>query len=392
MQKGYQMWYQTSPLGDGVYCIHPVIGDFLRRYNSNREVREARNHITEVKIDYDGDLNELARSGNYLWRASTITPDRTRTVTPWCVGKLAAEEKAQEMGFDMAATNFECAELCEQCTFPVTCPFEVTLYRNEKGLYCSIDLHPEETGGFRDKFLFPDRSCKNQLCVGPVVVTKVDDRGNYGFITASMKQYSRPNEGLVAEYLVNDPATWGGMLQMIKTPFGPLTRLSVEKRNKHSGRVESVNNTILLEEYPGANKVRAAHWLENFVSGDEVSAKVTIEEEISVADFLCQGYQGCTISELSAKIKRVPFENLRSYRSIKFISDLFDAAVKHGVFKIYTFDNVNYVEVYDECLLEFALAFTKEEVDKIIGTVNKLNESATATFKSRIAKGKLRIN
>ncbi|MCM1232585.1 MAG: hypothetical protein NC489_20870 [Ruminococcus flavefaciens] len=390
MQKGYQMRYNIG--FDSEYYIRPVIGDFLSVYDSYREARRALDEIDEVEIDYDGDLNELAKSGTRLWRAQIFSTDE-HIVTPWCVGKLAAEKKAEEMGLDLSRATIIDAELCKQRSFPVTCPFEVTLYRNNKGLYCSVDLHPEETGGFRAKYLFPDRTCKDRLCVGPAIVTKISDRGNYGFITASMKQYSRPNEGLVAKYLANDPTLWGGTLQMLNTPFGPLTRLTVEKRNKYSGRIESVNNSILLEKHPCSDEIQSDYYLEHLVTDEgEVSSKVTIEEEISVADFLCQGYHGCTLAEFGAKIKRLPFENLRGYRSVKFISDLFDAAVKHGVFKIYTFDNVNYVEVYDEYLLEFALAFTQEEVEKIVGIVNKLNESATATFKSRIAKGKLRLN
>lgn len=395
--KTMQTVYRYHIPGDSYYWIDPVDilyvvkGDALNTSDSYRDAMRKLERIKEEQFCYDGDLDEFFRTHDNAWRyVMGGDLDHKTQVTEWYPTKDDAEKRAIELGFDMERSYYAVAELSIHKTYPVTVPFEVELYRNDRGLYCKVDLHPEESGGFNEKFYFPDRSCRDKLYSGKAIVTKVTDKGNYGFIVATMKQYSRPDEAVLAEFLAKNDEYWNqGKIEMLDTPYGKLTRISNIILNKHTNRIEHRDVWIATPEEDG--ELRHNYYLEHLVSDEIPRDTITVEEEISVADFLCQGYQSCTLSELSSKFTRIPFDITAKYRTVKYRTDLYDEVVKCGVLRSYKFNDVDFVEIDDSCMLRFAINFTQEEVDKLVAMVNSINESATNAIKKRLRKNQYKL-
>lgn len=392
MQTVYRNHIPGDWMLDPMDVLYIAKGDVTSRCTSHREAMNEIEQLREESICYDGDLNALSREQGEVYRY--VYPgniSRETRVTEWYPTREGASTRAVELGFDMNESYLAHADLAEQRSFPRATPFEVSLYSNDRGLYCKIDMRPDETGGFREKFYFPDKSCRDKLVPGTAIVTSVIDHGNYGFIVAAMKQYTRPDEQALAELLVGNDNYWNNTtIEMLDTPYGKLTRISHIVKNRHTQRVETQDCWIAIQDKDG---IQYDYYLEHLVMNEIDKSLVTIEETISAADFLCQGYQGCTLDEFGKKFTLVPFDlSSTRYRTVKYRTDLYDEAMKCGVFKSYKFDDIDYVEIDDTYLLRFAVDFNQEEVEKLISMVNRINESATNTIQKRIKSGKYRLS
>lgn len=391
MQTLYRYHIPGDYLLDPYDVLYIAKGDAISRRSTYNDAQRVLRQLIEEKTLYDGDLNEIAKNAGTMTRYITTYP--TKRATEWCIDANTAKARAVELGFDMEESYPMSADLSIRGVFPVTVPFTTTLYANSRGLYCEIDMHPEETGGWRRKYYFPDRSCKDKLVPGEMIVTKVIDRGNYGFVVGTMKQYSRPDEEQLAEFFAGDSTYWNfGILNFLNTPHGKLTQVVNNTRNKHTGKVDHQESWIALPDEDDHPKFKRDYYLNGLVEDEINNGTATVEETISVAEFLCQGYQGCTLAELGQRFKDIPFDTAGSYRTVKFRTDLYDEAVKYGIFtsRAFTF-NVDYIEVNEDHMLELAVDFKPDEVNTLVELVNRVNEQATTAMRNKIRKGKIAI-
>lgn len=262
-------------------------------------------------------------------------------------------------------------------------PTTATLYRNEKGLFCRLNLRPDLDGTIPGKIFFPDRSCTAELCEGPCVITEIKDKGNYGFFKGHMQQYKSPSDEALDDYLRDHDGLCDSFMRYMKGKFGEYISLIARPWGQSGGYIDWQKYLVQTD-----NEKVEEHTYGVFT--DDTTA--TITKEISVADFLCEGYHGCSFDELMGKFVSPAFQIHNATHSNKFVSHLFDDAVDAKFLRPMQSGNIFFVEIDKSNLIRSLMDFSREEMSELIQTVNGINKTANEAIKGKIKRGQIRIS
>ncbi len=142
--------------------------------------------VLEGVLYYEGDLDEILQE-----KREVFCYNKEHLARYFYFSKEAALQAARISNPEWVEEHSNIVRKCYICPAKykrVDLPVEAILSQNEKGLYCRMNLRPDVFGTrTAGKMYFPDRSCKNQLRPGPVVITEVFERTSYGFIVCHMK-------------------------------------------------------------------------------------------------------------------------------------------------------------------------------------------------------------
>lgn len=276
------------------------------------------------------------------------------------------------------------ARVHRQWLFPMSFPKTDNVVQGDKGLFVRLNLHPEIDGITRGKICFPDRECADKIRSGPVVITGAKDKGNYGFFTGHMVQYEWPDDDKLLDYIEKDGFMSRYHLTYVET--------------EHFGKI-----IVLSEKISLVNRYFPCHRALGVQNGDIVSISDTAVltdpgddiRSVDVADLLCREYMGCDFSNLTNQFIQIPDQwtkRLRIRKYDMYISDLMDDAVDSGIVTPRLLEeSVFFYEFSPYGLLATIHAFSKEEVEEIVKTVNQTNMAALEQVKSLAKRGKIRI-
>lgn len=340
---------------------------------------KGRGYYREVFLHYEGDLDGLVKNNEQVWFITdTISnPSLIESISKhFYFNREEAIEAAKKAGLEDAGVwNCHGVVIEDNDDYkPVQLPVRAIWAQGEKGLFCRLHLHPEEDGwGSNGKVFFPDRVCAGKLCTGPVIIQSVKDKGNYGFFTGEMVQYKAPTDEQMAEYVIQNDL-YDFKVRFMSGLFG---------------------SYVHIFGVPGAIDcfVQAAdgNVEKNYDMTEYGEAASYCTEAIQGVDLVCQGFQGCDFEEFYGRFVLFDFGAYRASHSIKFISKLFDEAIKYRFISLKTTNNVDFVEV-DKKQLMYALdQFSREEMAEIIAKVNEINNKANEAIRSKVRSGKVRL-
>lgn len=332
---------------------------------------------SEVELHYNGNLDDILKTTDVAWHivSSFIDPEISRH---YYFSREEAIAAAKAAGADAGVWCCYDCHIDTERFGPVKLPIRVNLLRSEKGLFCRLNLHPEENGyRAQGKVFFPDRRCADNLCEGPVIVKSVIDKGNYGFFVGEMVQYRAPSDEQVSQYIIEN-SLYGSKVRFMEGKFG--THVNIPDLSDTSF---SYLNCLVLG--PNGNVEKNC----DMTDYGEAASKCT--EEILGMDLVCQGYQGCNFADLYGQFARFSFKPHQSSWSTKFISKLFDDAIKCRFISLNTTNNVDFVEVDKEQLMYSLDQFSREEMAEIIAKVNEINTKANEAVAAKVRSGKLHL-
>lgn len=368
MEKTKVWWVNGTYIDDPTICF------------TRGDAKNLGGNDIEYDFAYTGDLND--RFDNQFFAYRVFHPNLN---TPWCFTEEEANRAADEMGVpsnDEEPRHIMRAHAMRPRLKPLTLPVTQYLYKNDRGLYCRLNLHPEIDGSFRvnGKLFFPDRSCADTLCEGYCVITETNDKGNYGFFKGHMQQFKAPSDELLDEY-IREHGLYDRTLRYMSGKFGTYVETIWIPDTWTTGYI--TDNRVLVETEDGK--------IEEYANlGVDPNARVT--KEISVADYLCEGYHGCKFDKLFNSFVRVVFNpGVNASVSDKYISDLLDDAVTEGMLQTFAFQNVFYVNVTSDGLARALMSFSRDEMSELIQTVNKINQTANDIIRGKIKRGKISI-
>lgn len=312
---------------------------------------------------YDGDLNEILRDTTSVFRFNADYLSRN-----FYFSREAAQEAAEKAGLaDHPTGGIQEGHICPAQYKPVKLPTEVFLLENEKGLYCRMNLHPEIFGMHqKGKMYFVDRSCRDDLCFGPAVITEVHERTSYGFMIGHAKQFEPPSDLQLAAQ-VTYSGDYKQMIRFCSNKFGHFVQIG--------------KKCFVLKDGMAFSEYQLNHYDSN----------ITVLREISGEDLVCQVYHGCDFKDLIARFGHFNFEGYHATPSTKFLSHLFDEAVTAGFIELKTTNNVNFVLVDQEKLAQALDQFTKEEMKRICESCAEINRKANAEMYNKVRNGKVRL-
>lgn len=335
----------------------------------------------EYELVYDGDLNEYLENHFSVMAYRVFSNDHN---LPWALSEEEANRIANEAGVpsnDEYPRRMMMAELRPPYLKPVTLPTTATLYKNDRGLFCRLNLRPDLDGDIPGKIFFPDRSCAAELCEGPCVITEIKDKGNYGFFKGHMYQFKAPTDEALDNYLREHNYLADYILRYMKSKFGEYISVIMKPASWSYGYIDMQQCLVLTND----NKVEEYNY--GVFSTDETAI---ITKEISIADYLCEGYHGCTFNDLMNKFI-TPIFQVKAAHSNKFVSHLFDDAVDANFLQPLQFGNIFFVDISRENLICSLMDFSREEMDELIQTVNKINTTANEAIKGKIKRGQISI-
>lgn len=248
------------------------------------------------------------------------------------------------------------------CTMKVNIP--VFLSEGSKGLYCTID----------GKFFFPDRRCKNVLAPGYAVITKITDKGTYGFFEAEMKKYPRFTINGIRCIVNNDNLyRHPDILQYYKDTC--------------IGDAIVCNRRVFVMGDDGVTDILSIDLL---ALDDEYLRNHYTPEEFTWADYICNDVYQMSFGELLGMF--TPFEFLcMPDRADKYISNLFDSAVDFGFVRLMSIRGVLFAELDTDCLIEAIEYYSEEEMREIADAFTSINNEASKSIKSMAKKGRISV-
>lgn len=261
---------------------------------------------------------------------------------------------------------------------PVELPVIAILSKSDRGLYCKLNLHPEEDGAYATgKPFFPDRNCKEPLEEGFVVVESVKDKGNYGFFTGKMKTFDAPSEVDVVNYLFDkfgDRAVYK-RVDFVSGGFGTLARYCGD------------NNTYLFKGTESPVEVIPSELDTNFVD------TANVVRSVSVFDLVCQNNLCCSYDELYKRVSFPKFAPVPVSTKLRGVDhgfcDILESAVDTDVFVVYEYQGAVYL--LPDILVNLAIYFSKEEAEEILKEVERVNSEFDERLTSLSRKGKISV-
>lgn len=348
------------------------------RFNAGEAIDMSDNHNAQAGVLYfDGNLEEILKNISDVFRYNLDYLARFFYFSE--EDALNAAKKARP---EWVEEHGNCVQKCyiEPAQYkPVTLPVHVMLETSAKGLYCRMNLRPDVFGTRNHgKMYFPDRSCKDDLCAGPAVITEVTERTSYGFLKGHMQQFQAPSDEQLSNYII-DLNLYDFYFRFCTNKFGSFVLY-------HAPHL--IGDTCLIL------KDGIVHISD--YSLDQYDPDITVKETIKGVDLVCQGYQGCNFNELICKFGRFEFAN-RSFLPVpttspRFLSDLFDEAVSYGFISLKSSLNIEYVEVNVPKLKTVIDQFSREEMREITSLCADINEKANKAIQSKIKNGKIHLD
>lgn len=351
-----KVWYYNSPFGREV-CF--TIG----------EAKDFGSGICEEGVlYYEGDLQSHLQQNPYVYcfhigyLCNRFYLSKQNALER---AKLAESAWVEEFG-ESAIYEYHVEP---QRYFPVKFPVSTILVGGGRGLLCRMNLRPDENGTkSAGKIYFPDRSCAEELCAGPAVITEVKDHGNYGFFKAHMRHFEAPSNEEVSLFIIKN-GLYDQQVYFCSNKFGNFVTINMICLIKSSDGVTSMYNQL-----------------------GKYDPNVTVKESILARDLVSQVYQGCNFNDLVGKFGEFLFDSYNAQNSLKFVSQLFDKAVRFGFISIKSIYNVDFVDVNTRYLEDAIDQFSREEMSEIAKACHEMNEKANEAIRSKIRKGKLQLN
>ena len=357
-----------------IYSTQDRYGDMFLFLNEG-EAKDNGMHVEEDQLMYEGDIE--AAYGNFFF-AYFFESEQGWRHTTWCRTKEQAIEMALKEGVERDGSTLSArlsvAMFHEPYLKTREFPLRTVLSQGNKGLYCKLNLHPEIDGIHSSgKFYFPDRSCADNLCEGPVIITEIKDRGTYGFFKGHMRKFSLPADEDLDNYIEKyyQQGYIENSFRFVESEFGSF--------------VLTPHDMVLAKDEKG-------NFIDN-VSFHELGKKGTIVKTVAFSDFICEGYHDCAFTELMNKFNVFHFETAFGVvSSDKFISELLDDAIADKFIKPKALDGVFFVSVDPQELKKSLMKYSREEMQELIETVNDINQKAEAAIKSKIKSGKISLD
>lgn len=336
----------------------------------------------EYELIHDCDLNKQFETRYYIMAYRIFSNDHN---LPWALSEEEANRIADEAGIpphDEQCRHMMTAELKSPYLKPIALPTTATLYKNDRGLFCRLNLRPDLDGNGPGKIFFPDRSCTAELCEGPCVIAEIKDKGNYGFFKGHMQQFKAPTDEALDDYLREHNCLYDYIIRYMKGKFGNYIYLIMKPSGWSHGYIDTQKYLVQTED----GKIEEHNY--GVFSTDKTA---TITKEISVADYLCKGYHGCSFDNLMNKFVTPVFQVSGATQSNKFVSHLFDDAVDAKFLQPMQASNIFFVNISRENLIRSLMDFSREEMSELIRTVNKINQEANTAIKGKIKRGQISI-
>lgn len=350
-----KVWYYNSPFGREV-CF--TIG----------EAKDFGSGICEEGVlYYGGDLQSHLQQNPYVYcfhigyLCNRFYLSKQNALER---AKLAESAWVEEFG-ESAIYEYHVEP---QRYFPVELPVSTILVEGERGLLCRLNMRPDIDGKKpMGKFYFPDRSCVKDLCAGPAVVTEVKDHGSYGFFKAHMCLFETPSDEEISAFIIKH-SMYDRKVSFCSNRFGDFV---------------IIDEICLIKDKDGV--------FSSYTPLGKYDPNITVKKSITARDLVCQLYQGSGFDELFDSFGEFQFDSYRSQKSTKFVSLLFDEAVKFGLISTRSIYNVDFVNVNYQSLEDALCQFGREELAEIAKVCRDMNNKANEAIRSKIRKGKIQL-
>lgn len=398
--------YSKETSAPNVFLCRGDVIDFHLCYTYVRSLADKIN--TEIKTAYvkhSGTIEEALKDNDpcEIYRVKFDGNDR---FSDWYTDKAEADRIADKLHGTVSK-----GLLWDQKAKPIKFPIKAYLYRGEKGLFVKLNTCPGIFGKCSPGcYLFPDRSCEN-LQEGLCEITSVKMKGtaekSYGFFQGHMVKYQMPSEEAIAEYLLSNNNVmrfWSVSRRKIyfveDSIFGSFAYIfpngdsGSEKTfliaDENGGCVESDYLLSMEDRYNSRVNQGYLHYTE------KLHIPGTVKESVSLGDYLCQGYHGCSVDELLSKFHKYPCES-KTHKddSAAYIpEELFELA-EHGVVEARCYQGVHYAALSEyafKSALHKFIAMTASDMEEAIEQFNDINKAAEEKTRSLIKRGKLSLD
>lgn len=253
-------------------------------------------------------------------------------------------------------------------------PLRARLHLGDRGLFCRVRMSEDERGA--GKIFMPDRSCADKLHQGIVKITRLIDKGTYGFFVGEMIKQETPSDEQVIDYICSE-GKYADDYQFCESEVGGYVTLK--------NRDYCYSRTVLVND----QDLGFCESLDLYFLTTEDSHKVN--RVVNGVDLVCNHFHGCKYNDLYSRFVQYDFDIFYgAYESTRYVSDLFDDAVD-SFLSLRVSCGVEFVVVNGSRLINSLHLFSKEEIDEIIEEVNKINTAANQLMTSKIKKGKVRL-
>lgn len=253
-------------------------------------------------------------------------------------------------------------------------PLRARLRLGDKGLFCRIRMSDDERGS--GKIFMPDRSCADRLHQGIVRITRLIDKGTYGFFVGEMINQETPSDEQVVDYICRT-GKYDDDYQFCESEVGGY--VTFKDKDFSFSEIVLVNDQDL--------GFCESHDLFLLTTSDSHKVK----RVVNGVDLVCNHFHGCKYNDLYSRFVQYDFDIFYgAYESSRYVSDLFDDALDSFLSMRVSY-GVEFIVVNRRRLIKNLHLFSKEEIDKIIEEVNKINTSANQLMTSKIKKGKVRL-
>lgn len=379
----YKMYAQECDTCEYKICF--TQGDFMQyvdRYYECEEIRETLEAIT-VESEYElsrdfmkmnsGDIFAYLRDDG-IWQ--TMPSD---TECSWYYD--------QRYDINNGNSTRKIGRLYQQEVFPVKLPLNEWLYSGDRGLYARFIMHPERDGPNGGKYYFPNKKCEH-LCEGPVVITGVLDKGNFGFIECHMQQFEIPDvESLLPWLLDTADVVPHGTVQRVRTPFGELLTIS-DKNNV----IRFIPVVCSESESEFHIEIRNRGDITDII-GDLPDTEREVLETCGIKDYICRLGVEKTELEIQKMFRTCGFQFPDKFDdTVKETDPLMNEVLSLGIIRRSKVGTNSFYEVDFDRVFEIAAQFTADELDAIAATVNNLNDKTNKNITSQLKSGKLRLS
>lgn len=341
---------------------------------------------SQEPLSFDNGFDYINIYRAYIYESDENNETSSVKSTDWYLTSSEAYGHMQELcpGIEKQNIFLVFGSVHRPLNQPLVLPCRGILEDGKKGHVLRLETNPMENGTkSKGKFFFPDRKC-GAIIPGPIEITSINEKATYGFFIGHNIQFQWPDEAKLADYLLDCKSKYEAS--------GPWTFNTQQKLrfydSPHFGKFIEFDDRFLVAGKDGSVEIDRSLYA---IKSEAAYGKCT--EEITVADFLCQGFQNCTENEFREQFKtlahetRVPLYAMGAENSIKFISDAFDDAVHAKAIGLKKSNNIIFAELYDP--LWVAVNLTPDEAESVIASFNRINREAETMVLAKRKKGKL---
>jgi hypothetical protein len=202
----------------------------------------------------------------------------------------------------------------------------------------------------------------------------MEDDDAYGFFIGRMRQFQAPSFEQIADIIMESNLHMIDVMVM-NGKLGTYVKIPA----CHSKR----EVCYALNDAGQPKDVRALSFCDHTVS--KCISNTKGYEMVTRAKY------GCNFHEFISRFVRHKYKHANSSKSADFPSDVFKKAVAKGLLRLMVIEGIRFVEILEDELKISVGCFTREEMEKIIGEVNAINEKANEIVRERVKKGTMRV-